>query len=120
MEKTIRQRVEQLFGLPAMKMPWSLYMAQLNESGKLTARSIMDILTVVLEAVEGMEEDIKDAKLIAESVEFDSTPILTPDKVSLEPKTTSEKVSEVTAEIITKNAPEDILGDKPPEPKSSE
>ncbi len=57
---TIRQRVEQLFGLPAMKMPWSLYLAQLNEAGKMTARSIMDIMTVVLASMEEMEKDIED------------------------------------------------------------
>ena len=51
----IRQRVEVLFGLPTMKMPWSLYLAQLNEAGKLTARSFMDMMIVVLETIEELE-----------------------------------------------------------------
>jgi hypothetical protein len=42
-----------------MKMPWTLYLAQLNEAGKLTARSTMDILTVVLTSIEEMEERVK-------------------------------------------------------------
>lgn len=56
----LRKQVEQLFGLPAMKMPWSLYLAQLNEAGKLTARSIMDILTIVLTTLEEHEKAIKE------------------------------------------------------------
>lgn len=57
--QTLRNRIEQLFGLPAMKMPWTLYLAQLNEAGKLTARSTMDILTVVLTSMEELEEKVK-------------------------------------------------------------
>lgn len=57
--QTIRHKIEQLFGYPAMKMPWSLYIAQLNEAGKLTARSIMDIMTVVLEVLEQQEGEVK-------------------------------------------------------------
>ena len=45
-----------------MKMPWTLYMAQLNEAGKLTARSIMDLMTVILEAVEEVEDNIAEIK----------------------------------------------------------
>jgi hypothetical protein len=55
--QTLRQKIEQLFGLPAMKMPWGLYLGQLNEAGKLTARSMMEILTVLLTVVEGMERE---------------------------------------------------------------
>lgn len=72
-QKTIRQSIEQLFVLPAMKMPWSLYLAQLNEAGKMTARSVMDILTVVLETLEQIEENIKDTKLLIESQESAQT-----------------------------------------------
>ena len=53
----IRQKIEELFSLPTMKMPWSLYLAQLNEAGKLTARSFMDMMTVVLEAIEELEKN---------------------------------------------------------------
>jgi hypothetical protein len=61
--QNLRQRIEQLFGLPAMKMPWTLYLAQLNEAGKLTARSTMDILTVVLTSLEELEEKVKSDEL---------------------------------------------------------
>ena len=65
-QQTLRNKIEQLFGLPAMKMPWSLYIGQLNEAGKLTARSIMDIMTVVLTSLEEQEQEIKDMKLMAD------------------------------------------------------
>ncbi|MBZ5529723.1 MAG: hypothetical protein LAN71_17740 [Acidobacteriia bacterium] len=58
-QQNLRNKISLLFGLPAMKMPWSLYLAQLNEAGKLTARSTMDILTVVLTSMEEQEEKIK-------------------------------------------------------------
>ena len=40
-----------------MNMPWTLYIAQLNEAGKITARSIMDVLSIALTVIE--EQDIK-------------------------------------------------------------
>lgn len=55
-KQNLRQLVSQLFGLPAMNMPWSLYISTLNEAGKLTARSIMDIMVVLLTIVEEYEE----------------------------------------------------------------
>ena len=57
----IRKKIEELFGLPTMKMPWALYMAQLNEAGKLTSRSIMDMMTVILEAIEELEKNLPEA-----------------------------------------------------------
>jgi len=84
---TIRERVEQLFGLPAMKMPWSLYLAQLNEAGKLTARSIMDIMTIVLTSMEEQEEEIKDLKLVSDSK--------------------SDPLDKISTEVTTINLPED-------------
>jgi hypothetical protein len=65
--QNLRQHIEQLFGLPAMKMPWTLYLAQLNEAGKLTARSTMDILTVVLTSMEEMEEKVKEMNSLMQS-----------------------------------------------------
>lgn len=123
-QQTLRQKVEQLFGLPAMKMPWSLYIGQLNEAGKLTARSIMDIMIVVLTSLEEQEEEIKDMKLMSESKPFTGledtkvqpTPIVV-EPTKEEPETTAEKVSEVTAKVVDKGLVDAILGDKPPEPK---
>jgi hypothetical protein len=97
-QKTLRQRIEQLFGFPAMKMPWSLYIAQLNEAGKLTARSIMDIMTVVLEVLEQQEEEIKDMKLVSESKHF-----------------YQESGTEKIPEIMTTDDPDKFLKDKPEE-----
>jgi predicted RNA-binding Zn-ribbon protein involved in translation (DUF1610 family) len=59
-----------------MKMPWSLYLAQLNEAGKLTARSIMDIMTIVLTSMEEQEGEIKDIKLMSETVKLEETPVI--------------------------------------------
>ena len=123
--QTIRQKIEQLFGLPAMKMPWSLYLAQLNEAGKLTARSNMDMMTVILEVLEVMEEDIKDIKLMSEQPV--QTISLEPIKVEPivespkeEPKTIAEKVSEVTKKVVDKGIVYTILESRPPEEKSQE
>jgi len=134
--QSIRQLVEQLFGLPAMKMPWNLYLAQLNEAGKLTARSNMDMMTVILEVMEEQEEKIKDLELLTQRVET-TEPIQT---ISPEPKieeikvttaidldspveeikTTEEKISKVTEEVVNKGLVDAILGDKPPEEKPQE
>ena len=122
-QQTLRQKIEQLFGLPAMKMPWSLYIGQLNEAGKLTARSIMDIMIVVLTSLEEQETEIKDMKLMSEPKPFTGledtkvqpTPIII-EKPKEEPKTTTEKVHEVTEKVVNKGLVDTILGDKPPEP----
>ena len=102
--QTLRQRVEQLFGLPAMKMPWSLYIAQLNEAGKLTARSIMDIMTIVLTSLEEQEQEIKDMKLMAEeNPKSTVTVTLPPETVS-----TAEPVEEPKVEVV-KPEPEPVI-----------
>lgn len=115
-QKTIRERVETLFGLPAMKMPWSLYIAQLNEAGKLTARSIMDIMTVVLTSLEEQEQKIKDIELLTQRIET-VEPIVTISEPAKEEPTLQEKVTKVTEKIVDKGLVDAILGDKPPEPK---
>lgn len=96
-------------------MPWSLYLATLNEAGKITARSIMDILTVVLETIEEIEKETKTLEKVPETV-GEILEAIKPE----EPKTITdaEKISEVTTESINKNLPEAILGDKPPEIKA--
>jgi len=132
----IRNKIEQLFGLPAMKMSWSLYLAQLNEAGKLTARSTMDMMTVILEVVEEQEEKIKDIELLTQRVETtepikefnDQSPIdfLKSDKakehilVAEEPKDLQEKVSKVTKKVVDKGLVDAVLGDRPPEEKPQE
>ena len=134
--QSIRQLVEQLFGLPAMKMPWTLYLAQLNEAGKLTARSTMDMMTVILEVLEEQEEKIKDLELLTQRVEttehiqtVSSEPKIEEIKVTTaidldspveEIKTTEEKISKVTEEVVNKGLVDAILGDKPPEEKPQE
>ena len=143
--QSIRQLVEQLFGLPAMKMPWNLYLAQLNEAGKLTARSNMDMMTVILEVMEEQEEKIKDLELLTQRVEttepiqtistepikkefYDQSPIdfLKSDEakehilVAEEPKDLQKEVSKVTEEVVDKGLVDAILGDKPQEEKPQE
>jgi len=77
-----------------MKMPWSLYLAQLNEAGKLTARSNMDMMIVILEVLEVMEEDIKDTKLLAQSTPLETIEKIKPEGViGEEPKVEVPDVS---------------------------
>jgi hypothetical protein len=117
--QTLRQRIEQLFGLPAMKMPWTLYLAQLNEAGKLTARSIMDIMTVVLGVLEDQEEKIKDIELLTQRVET-TEPIQT---ISTEPDVTTIPDTTITVPVGTSTSDPNptaftaSTGDKLPEPK---
>ncbi len=118
--QTLRQQVEQLFGLPAMKMSWSLYLAQLNEAGKLTTRSIMDIMTIVLTVSEEQEEKIQDLELLSHHVPETTGEILDaikPEEPKLEP-TLEEKVSEVAEKIVDKGLVDAILTGRPPEPQA--
>lgn len=64
----IRRKIEDLFGLPAMNMNWAYYMAQLNEAGKITAKSTLDMIIVILTSIESMEENISNNKLLTESL----------------------------------------------------
>ena len=90
--QTLRQRLENLFGFPAMKMPWSLYLAQLNEAGKITGKSMLDILTVILESAEQTEQEIRDIKLMTTptakepELKVDITPPPIPNKEKLPPE----------------------------------
>lgn len=133
-QKTLRQRVEQLFGFPAMKMPWSLYIAQLNEAGKLTARSLMDMMTVVLETLEQQEEEIKDNKLMSEShtpsIEELDKPmeVIRPTvediagdgrdgDLEIKEPMLQEKVSKVTEKVVDKGIVDAIVGEPVKESK---
>jgi len=103
----LRQKIEQLFGFPAMKMPWTLYLAQLNEAGKLTARSNMDMMTVILEVLEVMEEDIKDTKLLIESQSLQTVSVGTAEPIKVE-LPIEEKIPETTGEILDAIQPDKI------------
>jgi hypothetical protein len=109
--QTLRNKIEELFGLPAMKMPWTLYLAQLNEAGKLTARSIMDIMTVVLGVLEEQEEKIKDLESLyqhpTQTISTEPT-ITTPNSTTTIPTGTSTGDPNPTAFTAS-------TGDKPPE-----
>jgi hypothetical protein len=52
----VRDKMQQLFGYSPMKMPWGLYLANLNEAGKITGRSTLEILTVILDSIEEIEK----------------------------------------------------------------
>jgi len=53
--KTIRQQIENIFGLPIGKTRINLYMENLNRSGKITQRSILDLLVAVCEYLDEHE-----------------------------------------------------------------
>lgn len=126
---TLRQRVEQLFGLPAMNMPWTLYIAQLNEAGKITARSIIDVLSIALTVIE--EQDIKIKTL--EAIKPDYSIPNPPEPIKEEPKVTTsidleqpptkkvmdmqEKIDKTVENSFSEGLVDSILGDKPTEPK---
>jgi hypothetical protein len=53
---TLRDKVSALFGLPIRDTSYRLYLASMNESGKITARSLLDLMTIVLETLDEMEK----------------------------------------------------------------
>lgn len=59
-KNNIRQKISEIFEFPTMKMPWTLYFAQLNEAGKITERSILETITVILEDLEQLEKATTD------------------------------------------------------------
>jgi hypothetical protein len=54
-KKTIRDRVSEQFGFPIGRTSFRLYFAMLNEQGKITPRSLLDLFETVLEYLDEAE-----------------------------------------------------------------
>lgn len=55
---TIRKQVEELFNLPMGYMHYPQYFNALNEAGKITARSMLDLILILIQAMEEMEKQL--------------------------------------------------------------
>lgn len=57
MEKnySLRSKVGSLFGVPVGNTSYRLFLASMNENGKITSRSLLELITVVLEELEELE-----------------------------------------------------------------
>lgn len=51
----IKDEISQLFGIPVFDKPYSAYFNELNVSGKITARSTIDLCIVIIKAIESLE-----------------------------------------------------------------
>lgn len=54
----IRIELGDLFGAPVQEMNFASYMQYINAAGKITARSLMDITTILLAKVEDQEQQL--------------------------------------------------------------
>ena len=52
----IKDRLSSLFGYPIGNMSFRSYFEFLNGSGKITARSLMDISAIILESIQELED----------------------------------------------------------------
>ena len=57
---SLKEKVSLLFGLPVGGTTYALYLGLMNESGKITARSILDLMTIVLDELEEIEKEKKE------------------------------------------------------------
>jgi hypothetical protein len=55
-KQNLREKVSNYFGIPIGKIDWRLYMESLNESGKITVRSLLDMIVILLEYIEEKEK----------------------------------------------------------------
>ncbi len=67
-QQTARQKVEAYFSFPSMKQDWNNYFGELNSAGKITAKSLLDIISIILTSLDKLEveaprEEILDREL---------------------------------------------------------
>jgi len=55
-KQTLKDKIGNYFGMPMRDVSYRLYLASMNESGKITARSLLDLMTIVLETLDEMEK----------------------------------------------------------------
>lgn len=51
----IKDEISQLFGIPVFDKPYSSYFNDLNVSGKITAKTTIDLVIVLIKAIEELE-----------------------------------------------------------------
>jgi len=63
-QQTARQRVEALFQYPSMGQSWNNYFNDLNSAGKITAKSLLDIVSVILTSLDKLEVEAPREEII--------------------------------------------------------
>ena len=53
----IKNRIEAIFGYPRFNNTWETYFSDLNQAGKITAKSTLDIFTALIFEVEALEKE---------------------------------------------------------------
>jgi len=51
----IRNKVGEYFGVPMGEVKTPIYMANMNEAGKITARSLLDLMTIIIEDIDELQ-----------------------------------------------------------------
>lgn len=62
--KSTKELVGDLFGAPVQNMTYPHYLQYMNEQGKITARSIMDLCSVLLTKIEEYEHNFEQIEQI--------------------------------------------------------
>lgn len=64
----IKNKIEAIFSYPKFTTPWGTYFSDLNEAGKITAKSTLDMVIVILETLEQQEETLEGVRIQTEDV----------------------------------------------------
>ncbi len=59
--QSLREKVSAYFGVPMGATSYRLFLASMNVTGKITARSTLELLTIAFEKIEEMEKTKENA-----------------------------------------------------------